>query len=94
MSKSNSQVSDKEDLVALFEAIPHPQRLYPDIFMERLMENGLSLQKQGQWIEDLVPDGYEQKRSRTVKRCSVCCWENACRYNYCPNCGAKMKKKP
>ena len=44
----------------------------------------------GRWIETLVPDGYVQKASRMRKQCSVCGWTNACRYNYCPNCGAKM----
>ena len=44
----------------------------------------------GEWIETLVPDGYVQKASRLRKKCSVCGWTNACRYNYCPNCGAKM----
>jgi hypothetical protein len=44
----------------------------------------------GRWIETLVPDGYVQKASRMRKQCSVCGWTNACRYKYCPNCGAKM----
>ena len=46
----------------------------------------------GRWIETLVPDGYVQKASRMRKKCSVCGWANACRYKYCPNCGAKMDK--
>jgi hypothetical protein len=44
----------------------------------------------GRLIETLVPDGYVQKASRLRKQCSVCGWTNACRYNYCPNCGAGM----
>ena len=44
----------------------------------------------GRWIETLVPDGYVQKASRMRKQCSACGWTNACRYHYCPNCGAKM----
>ena len=44
----------------------------------------------GRWVETLVPDGYVQKASRMRKQCSVCGWTNACRYRYCPNCGAKM----
>lgn len=44
----------------------------------------------GRWITTLVPDGYVQKASRLRKQCSVCGWTNACRYKYCPNCGAKM----
>ena len=47
--------------------------------------------KNGRWIETLVPDGYVQKASRMRKQCSVCGWTNACRYNYCPNCGADMR---
>lgn len=44
----------------------------------------------GRWEETLVPDGYVQKASRVRKKCSVCGWTNACRYKYCPDCGAKM----
>lgn len=44
----------------------------------------------GRWLETLVPDGYVPKASRLRKQCSVCGWTNACRYNFCPNCGAKM----
>ena len=44
----------------------------------------------GRWIATLVPDGYVQKASRLRKQCSVCGWTNACRYRFCPNCGAKM----
>lgn len=47
--------------------------------------------KHGKWLEELVPDGYVPKRSRTVKKCSVCGWTNACRYHYCPHCGTKME---
>ncbi len=34
--------------------------------------------------------GYSGKKCGTIKVCSVCGWENSCRYRYCPNCGAKM----
>lgn len=44
----------------------------------------------GRWEETLVPDGYVQKASRMRKKCSICGWTNACRYKYCPTCGAKM----
>ena len=55
-----------------------------------LIGENVIVQSHGRWIEELSPDGYEQKLSRTSKRCSVCGWTNACRYRYCPNCGAKM----
>lgn len=83
-------VTEKQNFVELFETIPHPQRLYPDLFVDKLFCSGVTIHKEGRWIEEIIPDGYEQKRSRTVKRCSVCEWTNACRYNFCPNCGAKM----
>lgn len=43
----------------------------------------------GRWIEE--PVSYLGHDLRAVrKKCSVCGWVNACRYNYCPSCGAKM----
>lgn len=31
----------KKKLIELLEAIPHPQRLYPDLFVDMLIENGV-----------------------------------------------------
>lgn len=40
------------------------------------------------WL--IKPRGHSEKKCGIVKICSACGWENACRYNYCPICGAKM----
>ena len=49
---------------------------------------------------DAVPvvHGYDTSGGMSLFRCSVCgwfCWDTYCgdtdTYNYCPNCGAKMK---
>lgn len=47
--------------------------------------------RHGRWIlEPTNPYDDPGYKNRMIKRCSVCHWENACRYHYCPNCGAKM----
>ena len=88
--------------VRLIDAIEAEMPYCPDTDYEIGYQNGLSMAKaivikfdaapvvHGRWKETLVPDGYVQKASRLRKQCSVCGWTNACRYNYCPNCGAKM----
>lgn len=47
--------------------------------------------RHGRWIlEPTNPYDDPGYKNRMIKRCSVCFWENACSYHYCPNCGAKM----
>lgn len=36
-------MNDKEKLIELFEAIPHAKRLYPDLFVDYLIENGVRI---------------------------------------------------
>ena len=47
-------MTDRENLIELLEAIPHPQRLYPDLFVDSLIANGVTVQG---WIpvEDMLP---------------------------------------
>ena len=35
----------KEELVKLLESVPHPQRLYPDLYVDMLIDNGVTIQK-------------------------------------------------
>ena len=45
----------KEKLVELLEEIPHPQRLYPDLYVDRIIAKGVTVQE---WIsvKDRLPD--------------------------------------
>lgn len=37
-------MTDRENLIELLETIPHPQRLYPDLFVDSLIANGVTVQ--------------------------------------------------
>ena len=79
--------SGGESMKSISESI-HDQR-FVDALREAPTVDAVEV-VHGHWEETLVPDGYVQKASRLRKRCSVCGWTNACRYKYCPNCGAAM----
>ena len=50
---------------------------------------GYRKQSEGEWIvKDLNNPRYESKKA---PHCSICGYMNFIRYDYCPNCGAKMK---
>ncbi len=36
-------MTDKEKLLELLESIPHAQRLYPDLYVDMLIENGVKI---------------------------------------------------
>ena len=45
----------REKLVELLEEIPHPQRLYPDLYLDRIIAKGVTVQE---WIsvKDRLPE--------------------------------------
>lgn len=47
--------------------------------------------RHGRWLlEPTNPYDAPGYKNRMIKVCSCCHWSNACKYNYCPRCGAKM----
>ena len=36
-------MSIKEKLIELLEKVPHPQRLYPDLYVDMLIKNGVTI---------------------------------------------------
>ena len=51
-------MTDRERLIELLEAIPHPQRLYPDLFVDSLIDNGVTVKG---WIPVSVQKPEENK---------------------------------
>jgi hypothetical protein len=57
--------------------------------VEKLVNRGYRKQSEGEWIvKDLKNPMYESKKA---PHCSNCGYMSFIRYDYCPNCGAKMK---
>ena len=48
------------------------------------------IQPQGEWIRD-KGEYIDCQIYKVAFRCSLCCGKFNSSYNYCPNCGAKMK---
>lgn len=60
-------MTDREKLIELLETVPAHQRLYPDLYVDYLIENGVTIQKRGKWIVNHESyDGYKHHM------CSYC----------------------
>lgn len=87
-------MADREKLIELLETVPHPQRLYPDLYVDNLISNGVTVRERGRWETTEVTEEWE-----TVERYSH--FHRECKYSYCdnglgghyfcPNCGADMR---
>ena len=84
-------MTDREKLIELLEAIPHAQRLYPDMYVDKLIENGVIIQKRSKWISEveLRPELYGWVPLNNVV-CMECGNSNTLEKNYCPDCGSIM----
>jgi hypothetical protein len=65
----------REKLLELLEEIPHPQRLYPDLYVDRIIEKGVTVQE---WISvnDRLPEivsTHKRYRSTIKKSIRVLC---------------------
>ena len=77
------------------EAIANLNHIYgivsPDIQRSiDLAIKALEERPQGEWIID-KGEYIDNQIYKTAFRCSLCCGKFNSSYNYCPNCGAKMK---
>ena len=77
-------MTDREKLIELLETVPAHQRLYPDLYVDYLIENGVTIQKRGKWVH-----------KNKEMYCSVCNEEALMDEIYyesphCPDCGAIM----
>lgn len=44
----------KDRLLELLESVPHAQRLYPDLYVDTLIENGVGIFPQTMWERDMA----------------------------------------
>lgn len=61
----------REKLVDFLEEIPHPQRLYPDLYVDRIIAKGVTVQE---WIsvDDRLPEAVStRKRYRSTSKKSI-----------------------
>ena len=82
-----------DDLIEIFDEEYNKRNLItPQFTADKLIAKGYRKQSEGEWEQQLRP--YEDEIA-----CSVCgAWFNMIdncteKFNYCPNCGARMKGK-
>ncbi len=91
-----------EDAIkSVFKKLNH-KNIYPKVTDEMILRNYLDEfptadvveRKHGEWVKD------EEKSKRLIESiyiCSAChnfeAWGETEKYNYCPNCGAKMDER-
>ena len=67
--------------------------LEADKFADHLIANGVVVREKGEWMPALLPSGVqiEDEVYATLWECPVCSVMDFY-YNFCPNCGADMRK--
>ena len=85
-------MTDREKLIDMLESVEHARRLYPDLYVDMLIANGVVVREKGEWVEHynegyemwfydcpFCDDGYSMKQRDKSKP------------NFCHNCGADMR---
>lgn len=76
-------MTDRERLIELLrEAVCYLPRIL-EVYADHLLSRGVTFEKQGEWIE--------RKYEWFLYKCNLCGGGSDYMYNYCPNCGARMK---
>ena len=85
-------MTDREKLIELIQsAVDGCATYWAGLIADHLIANGVTVQKHGRWVVC-----YEDWRKQIAgDECSACGFKSfgigISHYNYCPNCGAKMK---
>lgn len=83
----------REKLVELLEEIPHPQRLYPDLYVDRIIAKGVTVQEPQKPIEHkvdvtgIVVGNARWCKGTTLYKCPKCGNFISRIYDYCFKCG-------
>lgn len=48
--KENPECNNRKKLIKMLEDVSAPQRLYPDLYIDRLIDEGVTFQKYGKWV--------------------------------------------
>ena len=93
-------MTDRDRLIELLDIIIQPRQKTLGDIADRLLANGVIVQKQGEWKKTEEPLGWQDI---DCVECSACheTWIldedfdfEFCKevWHYCPNCGAKLKE--
>lgn len=84
---------DREAALSIFEEKWESEKAMADAINE-IPAADVAPVRHARWVlEYTTPYDDPRWKNRALKRCSACGWTNACRYNFCPNCGAKMDEE-
>ena len=86
-------MTNREKLIEVLRVlIFHHELVDPtEALADYLLDNGVVVREKGEW-ERVIPTKSAAKWSNKVA-CSVCHRGAYVRYNFCPNCGADMRKR-
>ena len=87
-------MTDREKLIELLESVEHARRLYPDLYVDMLISNGVVVREKGEWKPRFIYTGRRfDNCTQGVEgwECSNCGYTTLEKFDFC-TCGADMRK--
>lgn len=83
-------MTDREKLVELLEKHEY-QKHYPSTLAAILLANGVVVREKGKWIEGKKETLFRKQGNYICSNCKS--HTGIVKFNFCPNCGADMRKE-